>query len=448
MADQPTVPDDTETLERSTIRRISIRLLPFLVLGYLIAYIDRSNVGFASLQMNDDIGLTASAFGLGASVFFLAYVLLEVPSNMALNKVGARLWIARIMITWGILAAGMAFVVGPTSFTVMRFLLGAAEAGFFPGVILYLTFWFPPSYRARVIALFSMAIPLASVLGSPISGYLLGLDGLLGLRGWQWLFIIEGLPAVILGILALFVLPSRPSTAKWLPTAEREWLEAELRAQETVVENHHTPLRKVLLSRKILLLSLVYASTAAISQGLSLWQPQMIKSFGLTNTQIGWVNAIPFAVAVVGMIIWGRISDRRAERVRSTALPIAVSAIALAFVPFIVSLPIFLIVLSTVLIGTYAAKGPFWSLSTEWLSKREAVAGVAMINSLGSLAAFGGNWVIGAIKDHTGSFALAMIPLMILAAVSVITLLIAAYFEGKRKNHNHTPEKIPGTVAH
>ncbi|WP_016882011.1 MULTISPECIES: MFS transporter [unclassified Rhodococcus (in: high G+C Gram-positive bacteria)] len=448
MADQPTVPDDTETLERSTIRRISIRLLPFLVLGYLIAYIDRSNVGFASLQMNDDIGLSASAFGLGASVFFLAYVLLEVPSNMALNKVGARLWIARIMITWGILAAGMAFVVGPTSFTVMRFLLGAAEAGFFPGVILYLTFWFPPSYRARVIALFSMAIPLASVLGSPISGYLLGLDGLLGLRGWQWLFIIEGLPAVILGILALFVLPSRPSTAKWLPTAEREWLEAALRAQETVVENHHTPLRKVLLSRKILLLSLVYASTAAISQGLSLWQPQMIKSFGLTNTQIGWVNAIPFAVAVVGMIIWGRISDRRAERVRSTALPIAVSAIALAFVPLIVSLPIFLIVLSTVLIGTYAAKGPFWSLSTEWLSKREAVAGVAMINSLGSLAAFGGNWVIGAIKDHTDSFALAMIPLMILAAVSVITLLIAAYFEGRGKHDNHTPEKVPSTVAH
>jgi MFS family permease len=425
-------PASTSAIERSAMRRISLRLVPFLALGYLIAYIDRTNVGFASLQMNEDIGLSPSVFGFGASVFFLAYVIFEVPSNILLAKVGARLWIARIMITWGIVSAAMAFVVGPTSFILMRILLGIAEAGFFPGVILYLTFWFPPAYRARVVAWFSVAIPLSSIIGSPISGYLLELDGLFGLRGWQLLFLLEGIPAVVLGILALLVLPSLPKNAKWLPAEEKVWLENEMHAQEKSVEDRHIPLRKLLVSKKILILSLVYASTAAISQGLSLWQPQMIKSFGLTNTQVGWINAIPFAVAVIGMIVWGRISDRRGERVRATVLPIALSALALAFVPLAVSLPLFMVVVSVVLVGTYAAKGPFWGLSTEWMSKREAVAGVAMVNALGSLAAFGGNWVIGAINDQTGSFALSMIPLMILAAVSVTTLLLAARSERNR----------------
>jgi MFS family permease len=326
----------------------------------------------------------------------------------------------------------MALVTGPRSLYLLRLLLGAAEAGFFPGVILYLTFWFPPAYRARVVAWFSVAIPLSSIIGSPISGYLLELDGLFGLRGWQLLFLLEGIPAVVLGILALLVLPSLPKNAKWLPAEEKVWLENEMHAQEKSVEDRHIPLRKLLVSKKILILSLVYASTAAISQGLSLWQPQMIKSFGLTNTQVGWINAIPFAVAVIGMIVWGRISDRRGERVRATVLPIALSALALAFVPLAVSLPLFMVVVSVVLVGTYAAKGPFWGLSTEWMSKREAVAGVAMVNALGSLAAFGGNWVIGAINDQTGSFALSMIPLMILAAVSVTTLLLAARSERNR----------------
>ncbi|MGV9796724.1 MFS transporter [Mycobacterium sp. NPDC003449] len=424
---KPGTKDPRPEIERTTIRKISLRLLPFLIVAYLIAYIDRSNVGFASLQMNDDIGLSASQFGLGASIFFIAYVVFEVPSNLIMDKVGARIWIARIMITWGLVAAGMALVVGPTSFGVARFLLGAAEAGFFPGVILYLTFWFPPSYRARVLAVFSMAIPLSSVLGSPISGYLLGLDGLLGLRGWQWLFIIEGVPATILGIAALFLLPSRPRDAKWLGTSELAWLDREMQAQQREVADDHIPLVKLLLSRKILVLSLVYASTAVLSQGLSLWQPQMIKSFGLSNSAIGWFNALPFAVAIVAMLVWGRISDRKAERVKSTVLPIIVAALGLAFIPLVVSFPVFLLVVSVVLAGTYAAKGPFWGLATEWMSKREAVGGVAMVNALGSLAASGGNWVIGAIKDHTGSFALAMTPMLALTVICIVTLLIAAY---------------------
>ncbi|MEU2379082.1 MFS transporter [Streptomyces misionensis] len=416
-------------VEKTTIRQISIRLLPVLLLGYLVAYIDRSNVGFAAIHMNDDIGLSSSQFGFGASVFFLAYVALEVPSNIALNRYGARVWLARIMITWGLVAIGMAFVAGPTSFTVMRVLLGAAEAGFFPGVILYLTFWYPPAHRGRVIALFSMAIPLASVLGSPLSGYLLRLQGLLGLHGWQWLFIIEGIPAAVLGVVALFVLPSHPNNARWLSVEQRAWLENELRPQEPTSEVRHVAMRKTLLNKRVLRLSLVYASTAAISQALSVWQPQMVKGFGLSDTQVGWLNAIPFAIATILMLLWGRASDRGSGRVRFTVIPIALSAVALAFVPLAYALPGFLLVLSAVLVGTYAAKGPFWSLSTQWLSRREAVAGVAMINSLGSLAAFGGNWLVGGIKDRTGSFTLALMPLMALAAVSVLALTVAARAE-------------------
>lgn len=423
---------ETSAIGKSAIRRISFRLVPFLMLGYLIAYIDRSNVGFASLQMNDDIGLSSAVFGFGASIFFIAYVVFEVPSNILMEKFGARVWIARIMISWGVVSAATALIVGPSSFIAMRILLGVAEAGFFPGVILYLTYWFPPAYRARVVAWFAVAIPLSSIIGSPISGYLLGLDGLFGLRGWQLLFLIEGLPAVILGIIAMFVLPSHPKDAKWLPSAERDWLENKL-AEETIVEqSERLPLMKILLSPKILILALVYASTAAISQGLSLWQPQMIKSFGLTDVQVGWINAVPFAVAVIVMLLWSRYSDKTRKRVMSTVVPMCVAAVGLIFIPWAVSLPLFMIVVSIVLMGTYASKGPFWSLSTEWMGKREAVAGVAMVNALGSLAAFGGNWVIGAIHDNTGSFGLSMLPLMILGFVSSAVLIIAARAQGKK----------------
>ncbi|MGO4297877.1 MFS transporter [Glutamicibacter sp. MCAF14] len=233
-------------------------------------------------------------------------------------------------------------------------------------------------------------------------------------------------------IIAMFVLPSRPKDAKWLPAAERDWLENKL-AEETIVEqSERLPLMKILLSPKILILALVYASTAAISQGLSLWQPQMIKSFGLTDVQVGWINAVPFAAAVIVMLLWSRYSDKTRKRVMSTVIPMCVAAVGLIFIPWAVSLPLFMIVVSIVLMGTYASKGPFWSLSTEWMGKREAVAGVAMVNALGSLAAFGGNWVIGAIHDNTGSFGLSMLPLMILGFVSSAVLIIAARAQGKK----------------
>ncbi|MBB4688217.1 MFS transporter [Amycolatopsis jiangsuensis] len=425
---------------KAAIRRISWRLMPFLLAGFLIAYIDRSNVGFAGLQMNEDIGLTASMFGFGASMFFFTYVLLEVPSNLAMARVGARIWITRIMITWGLVAMATALVQGPVSFIIVRMLLGAAEAGFFPGVILYLTYFYPAAYRARVFALFSVAIPLASIVGSPLSGLLLGLDGTVGLAGWQWLFIVEGVPAVLLGLCAPLILPTGPATAKWLPEQEKTWLSSTLRDEDSTVEKpaRRLPLKRILLSRRVLLLTLIYAGTAAISQGLSLWQPQIIKSFGLSNAQVGWINAVPFAVAVIGMLLWSRFSDRRNERALSTAIPIVVAIVGLAFIPAARSLLPFVLLASVVLIGTYASKGPFWGLSTETLSRRETAAGVALINSLGSLAAFGGNWIIGVIKESTGSFVLTLLPLLGISVASLIALAVLVLLRRTQRKERHT----------
>ena len=419
MSTQTIVPPST--IEKQTIKKISARLMPFLVIAYFISHIDRNNVGIASLQMNEVLGLTAQTFALGASSFFLAYVLLEIPSNVMMAKYGARFWIARIMITWGIIAAAMAFVVGPISFTAGRILLGAAEAGFFPGVILYMTYWFPSRYRARNMALLSIAIPLSNVFGSIIGGLLLQIDWF-GLHGWQWLFILEGLPAVFLGFIAWKMLPNGPDNAKWLTAEERDWLKEEL-AKTEVEEQNHGKLKDVLKSKTIWLFAIIYTSTAAVSQGMSLWQPQMIKSFGLTNMQVGLVNAIPFAIAATVMIVWGRISDGRSERVLMTVIPTALAGIALAFVPFIETLPVFIAALTGVLIGTYASKGPFWSLASENMSRRESAAGIALINSFGSLAAFGNNYLIGFIRDTTGSFTLALVPLFVLTALAVAILL-------------------------
>ncbi|MBV8096207.1 MAG: MFS transporter [Acetobacteraceae bacterium] len=375
-------------LEAETMRKLTLRIVPFLMVCYVVAFIDRVNAGFAALSMNRDLGLTSAQFGLGAGVFFVGYVLCEVPSNLAMAKVGARLWIARIMITWGIVSAGMAFVIGPISFIAGRLLLGAAEAGFFPGVILYISYWFPAKYRGRVVALFSVAIPLSSMIGSPISGAILGLNGLMGLRGWQWLFILEAAPAILLGFCCLALLPNGPAQAKWLSEPERDWLSSEI-AQEARRKPApaHLPLKDVLFNKSVLVLALAYAGTAGISQGLSLWQPQMIKSFGLTNVQVGLLNGLPFAVASAAMLYWGSRSDRTRERVWHTVIPVALAAIGLICASLTgTSVALFLVTLSMTLVGTYAMKGPFWGLSTEWLSASAAAGGIAMINSLGSLA--------------------------------------------------------------
>jgi len=425
---QTTAPRPASDLEKTTIRRVTLRLVPFLMVCYFVSFVDRVNLGFAALQMVRDLNLSSTVFGLGGGIFFLSYFLFEVPSNLVLARVGARLWIARIMITWGILAVAMALITGPYSLYAMRFLLGAAEAGFFPGVMLYLTYWFPAEYRARIIALFTVAIPISGFLGSPISAALLGIDGWLGIRGWQWMFIIEGIPAVLLGVLCLAMLTDRPANARWLSPEERAWLQQRLdddsRPRARLAEGR---LWQVLWNRHVLILSLVLAGSTAVSSGLQLWQPQIIKSYGLTNMQTGLLNSIPFAVAAVAMIAWGRRSDLTGERVWHSALPLMLAAVSLAGAIVFDSLMATVVILCLAAIGIYAGKGPVWAVSTEWLSASAAPAGLAQINAISNLAGFGTTYAMGAIKDATGRFSLSLVPLVALSAAAAAAILWMGY---------------------
>lgn len=407
------------------MRQVALRIAPFLMVCYFISFVDRVNLGFAALQMVGDLRLSPTVFGFGGGLFFISYFLCEVPSNLLLQKFGARRWIARIMITWGFLAAGMAAVKGPHSFYTMRLLLGAAEAGFFPGVILYLTYWFPANYRARIIAWFTVAIPVSSFLGSPISAALLEMNGRLGLRGWQWMFILEGAPAVLLGLACLLVLSDRPREARWLTAEQRSWLEGRLESEarsERIVARQS--LWRVLWNRHVLALSLVLAGSTAVSSGLQLWQPQIIKSYGLTNLQTGLLNSIPFALASVIMVWWGRRSDRSGERVWHAGLPLILTAFGLAAALLFDSLFSTLVILCLAVIGIYAGKGPVWAVSTELLSANTAAAGLAQINALSNLAGFGTIYLMGYITDVTGKFSLALLPLVFLSAAAALAMLL------------------------
>jgi ACS family tartrate transporter-like MFS transporter len=417
---------DDAALERSAIRRISLRIVPFLMICYFVAFIDRVNLGFAGHDLSQDLHLSPTVFGFGAGLFFLAYFVFEVPSNLLLERFGARRWIARIMVTWGLVAAAMALMKGEWSFYLLRVLLGIAEAGFFPGVILYLTYWFPREHRAKVVGYFMVAIPVSTFLGSPVSGAILdGLAGVGGLRGWQWLFIIEAVPAILLGLAVLVWLPDRPRDAAWLPEAERDWLERRLvQERQSFSRGPRQSVWQIMADRRVLVLGLVYAGSTATNYGLSFWQPQLIKGFGMSNTMAGVFNAIPFLIGSVAMILWGRRSDTKSERVWHTAIALFVSAIGLAACLFVSgSLALTLVALSTALVGCYALKGPFWALSTEWLAAGAAAAGIAQINALGNLAGFVGPFLLGWIKEMTGSYALGMLPMIALAVLGGIAVL-------------------------
>ena len=347
-----------------------------------------------------------------------------MPSNLLLARVGARIWIARIMITWGILAAMMALVTGPHSLYAMRFALGAAEAGFFPGVMLYLTYWFPREYRGRIIALFTVAIPVSGLLGSPISVAILALDGWLGLRGWQWMFIIEAVPALLLGVVCLFTLTDRPADARWLRADQRAWLQLRLdqdRAPQTKLA--HGSVWRVMWNRHVLILSLVLAGSTAVSSGLQLWQPQIIKSYGLTNMQTGLLNSVPFALASGVMLWWGRRSDLTGERVWHAALPLMLAACSFAAALVFDSLFATIVILCLAAVGIYAGKGPAWAVSTEWLSATTAPAGLAQINAISNLAGFGTTYAMGLIKDATNRFSLSLAPLVVLSAAAAAAIL-------------------------
>ena len=431
---------ERDTLEARTVRQVALRIVPFLTICYFISFVDRVNLGFAALQMVGDLRLAATVFGLGGGLFFVSYFLCEVPSNLLLEKFGARRWIARIMITWGFLAGAMALVKGPHSFYAIRLLLGAAEAGFFPGVILYLSYWFPGEYRARIIGWFTVAIPVSSFLGSPISAALLGTNGWLGLRGWQWMFIFEGAPAVLLGLACLAVLSDRPADAKWLAADQRNWLVSKLDAEA----RHERPVGRVgvwqiLWNKQVLALSLVLAGSTAVSSGLQLWQPQIIKSYGLTNLQTGLLNSIPFALAAVIMVWWGKRSDQSGERIWHASVPLMLTAFSLAAALLFDSLFSTIVILCLAVIGIYAGKGPVWAVSTEFLSTSTAAAGLAQINALSNLAGFGTIYLVGFIKDVTGRFSLALLPLVALAAAATLAMLLIGRAE--------MPRAIPGDKA-
>jgi ACS family tartrate transporter-like MFS transporter len=414
-------------LETRVLRKVTLRIVPFVMLLYFIAFIDRVNIGFAALTMNKDLGLSPSVFGVGAGIFFLGYFLFEVPSNLVLDKVGARIWIARVMITWGLISGAMAFVTGANSFYVLRFLLGAAEAGFFPGIILYLAYWFPARQRAAVTAIFMAAAPLSTVLGSPVSGALLEMHGLLGLSGWQWMFIVEAIPAVLLGVVVLFYMTDRPEQAKWLRDDERTWLVSAMNeeaAQKSGTASHS--IWRGLADFRVIALSLVYFGTSAGLYTLGIWAPQIIKEFGLSSLQIGFINALPGIVAIVVMVLWARHSDRTGERTWHVVVACVLAAAGLVLAGFAGTVVAVLLALTLVNIGISSAKPPLWSMPTIFLSGSAAAAGIATINSIGNLGGFVGPAMIGWIKDLTGSFQGGLYFVAALLVLSAVLTLVLA----------------------
>ena len=415
-------------IEISTIRTISWRLIPFLVLAYFFSYLDRFNLGFSALTMNEELKFTPLNFAWGAGIFFIGYFIFEVPSNLALEKFGASRWIARIMVTWGIISALMATVSGVSSFYTLRFLLGVAEAGFFPGIILYLTYWYPAQYRARFLAAFAVAVPISTVIGAPISGLLLGLDGVWGLRGWQWLFILEGLPSVLLGIVTWFYLTDRPEHANWLTSQQKAWLASRLTAEVAAKQAaKHMTLREALTSPKVITLSLIYFCFVAALYGMQFWLPQIVKAFGLTNAQTGFVTAIPYLFGTIAMVLWARRSDTTRERVFHVGAPFFLIAAALGASAYITDPTMTMVVLTLAAIGIFCIFGVFWTLPTAWLSGTAAAGAIALINSIGNLAGFGGPYLIGWVKEATGSTSTGLLVLAVLPLIGGLLVFLGGH---------------------
>ncbi len=420
------------TFETGVIRKLTIRIVPFIMLLYFIAYLDRVNIGFAALTMNQDIQLSNAAYGLGAGLFFIGYFLFEVPSNLILHRIGARIWIARIMFTWGVISALMAVVQGPISFYILRFLLGAAEAGFFPGIILYLSYWFPARNRAAITAMFMAAVPISTALGSPISGALLLMDGIGGLRGWQWLFIIEALPAILLSFVVLRFLTDRPEKADWLQPNEKKWLIEKLAEETRSIKESHT-LLQTLSNPKVLTLSLVYFGTSAGLYTIGIWAPQIIAAQGVGPLATGFLNAIPAVFAVICMVFWARHSDRVNERRWHVAIACLLAAAGLLLAAAGTSLISVIFALILVNIGVSSSKPPLWSIPTQFLTGSAAAAGIATINSIGNLGGFAGPTLIGWLRDATGGFEAGLISVAALLTISAL-LVILSVRPGKSGN--------------
>jgi D-galactonate transporter len=444
-------------LEARTLHRVTVRLVPFLMLCYFIAYLDRVNVGFAALQMNKALDLSASAFGFGAGVFFIAYFFFEVPSNLLLERFGARRWIARIMFTWGILAGAMAFIPDIARFTGMspahvffglRILLGVAEAGFFPGIIFLLTLWFPAAYRGRVVGYFMAAIPLSTVIGGPISGALLSLDGRGGLGGWQWLYLIEALPALLLSVAVLFYLTDKPADATWLADDERDWLIARQKQEREHREAVRSfSVKEALINPRVLAIALIYFGANATNYGLSFFLPQIIKSFGLSNLQTGFVTALPYAVGLIGMVVWGRRSDRKLERRWHVAIALLVAAGGIAAAAGLDNPVQKMIALSIAGFGIFGCLPVIWTLPAAFLSGAAAAGGIAAINSLGNLSGFFGPFAMGWIKDSTGGFGAGLLCLAGAGLVGMAAALLLHHDTSLETTHGNPHAHPPGEAG-
>jgi MFS transporter, ACS family, tartrate transporter len=426
-------------VQRSTMRKVYLRLLPFAVLSYVLAYIDRINVSFAGLTMRDDLGMSAGTFGFAVGMFYWGYFIFEVPSNVILEKVGARIWIARIMITWGIFAGLTAATTGSTSFAIVRFLLGVAEAGFFPGMILYFTYWFPSRHHARIVSGFLVGLPVSVAIGAPISTSLLGLDGLFGLRGWQIMYIAEAIPTVVIGVLTYFVLTDRPQEAKFLTEEERNWLVATIAAERRATEAARKfTLWEALYNPKVLLLALNYIGIVTASLGMLIFVPQMIKSLGnYSNMTVGWLTMIPYICGAIAMVTWGRISDRMNERRWNLFLGCLLSTIGLVIAGMTMGTWWALVGMSMATMGFYGSKGPFFAMPPMFLSGPALAAGIAWINSLGNLGGFFGPSYVGLMKDLTGSYAGGLYGLALLCFLAAI---VCAVFL-------HIPNRLPSSAV-
>jgi ACS family tartrate transporter-like MFS transporter len=421
-------------VEQQTMRKVYLRLLPLAMVVYFFCYLDRINVSFAALQMNADIGLTAAAYGLSSTAFYIGYCLFEVPSNVILEKVGARIWIARIMITWGLASGATALATGPVSFLTIRFLLGLAEAGLFPGIVLLFTFWFPDHHRARIISSFTLALPISVALGAPLSTAILGLDGWLGYAGWKWIYLMEALPTILIGIAVLFLLTDKPANASWLNAQQKAWLIGTLEHERRAVESANKfSLWQALVNPKILLLSLNYFGIVTASLGLLLFIPQIIKSLGTTNMGTGYATALAYVCGAISMMAWGWVSDRMGERRWNLFLACTLATIGLVIAGRMMGTWWSLAGMCIATAGFYGTKGPFWSMPSMMLTGVAAAAGIAWINSIGNVGGAVGPALVGWIKDFTGSYAGGLYGLAGFTGMSAVIAAVAL----------HIPRQIP-----
>lgn len=427
-------------IEQRTIAKMKWRLLPLLIAGAITCYIDRVNVAFAADGMMRDLGLTATVYGFGAGLFFIPYILCEVPSNIILAKVGARVWFCRIMITWGLTSACMVFTVGQYSFYSLRILLAIAEAGFFPGIMYYLTLWFPTEYRARIVGVFFMSLPLANVIGAPVSGFILNMEGLAGLHGWQWLFIAEAIPAVLLAVMTVIWLPSGPKDVHWLLPEEKAWLEARLEADRQSADIGHQSVWSALSNLTVIGLGIICFCEVVSNYGLGFFLPQILRGFGLNNVQTGFVAALPFLMGAFACYVWGRHSDSTHERKLHVAGALAIAGGFIGISTLFSSPTTQMILLTLAGFGMFAYLGPFWAMSTAYVSgagPAAAAAAVGAINAIANLGGFLSPYVIGYIKDRTNSYDNGLLAITLVSFIGVVLVFVLG-----RTSHRKPQERL------